>query len=531
MGQKSSSPLTIAVAANFLANEIRDSLTVWFETLVLDANIVFCPHDSIIQQLLDQSSMLATADFAVILLGVEKWCFRDNAISSQVATENFETFFQSIRTAIGYSFTLPLLIISCPLFAATQLDETIIAVENELAQRLNSLPNVEHISCAELLEYYPTAIYDDYFTHNAYALEDYPYSKLCFATLGTMVARRIYTRFQVRCKVIVVDCDNTLWSGVCAEQGPLGITIDHGNRALQELLLRQQEYGRLLCLCSKNQELDVMAVFDQHPNMILKLEHITAHRINWLSKAENLLSLSKDLGLSLDTFLFLDDDAFECASVTALCSDVKTIQMPENNTAFRAFLMHVWELDKPVITIEDQRRSLYYRQNAERDRAQGSTSSLDDFIESLDLKVRIELLDAKEVPRAVQLMQRVNQFNLNGVRLSSTELMNYKTTGSCYTVHACDRFGDYGFVGLVICGKCRESLKVHSLLLSCRALGRGVEQRLQFFLEDKGNKEGCVKIEFDYLSTQRNVPMLNFLQDFEATQTSFEISSMVQNGI
>jgi hypothetical protein len=110
MRQKSSSPLTIAIAAKFLANEIRDSLTAWLKTLDIDANVVFCPHDSTIQQVLDRSGILATADFAVILLGIEKWCCSDNAMSSDVAAKNFDIFLQAIRAAIKCSISLPTLL-------------------------------------------------------------------------------------------------------------------------------------------------------------------------------------------------------------------------------------------------------------------------------------------------------------------------------------------------------------------------------------------------------------------------------------
>src|SRR5204863_3469588 len=131
-----------------------------------------------------------------------------------------------------------------------------------------------------------------------------------FAALGTSVARRIQALRQPLCKVIVVDCDETLWNGVCGEVGPRGVEIDSGRRRLQEFLIEQSRLGTLICVASKNNEDDVEAVFDGQ-QMPLTREHIAAWRVNWRPKPENLRELSEELHLGLDSFVFVDDNPIE----------------------------------------------------------------------------------------------------------------------------------------------------------------------------------------------------------------------------
>ena len=119
--------------------------------------------------------------------------------------------------------------------------------------------------------------------------------------------------------MIVLDCDNTLWKGVCGEDGPLGIEVTAPYRALQEFMIGQMNAGMLLCLCSKNNEKDVLDVFDQRTDMLLKREHLVSWRINWNSKSENIKSLAKELNLGLDSFIFIDDNPVDCADVKINC--------------------------------------------------------------------------------------------------------------------------------------------------------------------------------------------------------------------
>ncbi|MGA8428305.1 MAG: HAD-IIIC family phosphatase [Candidatus Sulfotelmatobacter sp.] len=326
-----------------------------------------------------------------------------------------------------------------------------------------------------------------------------------------MVARCIHKRFKESRKVIVVDCDNTLWSGICGEADSETLNIGGGNLMLQEILVRQSKRGQLVCLCSKNDESDVFAAFDRQPGMVLKRENLTSHRINWQPKTDNLRSLSEELRLGLDDFIFIDDDRFECESVRALCPTVRTIQVPHDQDEFSRLLLQIWDFDKAPVTEEDTKRALYYRQNAERDRALGMSPTLVDFLASLDLKVEILPLTVADAARVSQLLRRVNQFNLNGIQRSVSELIGLIGETPCYTIRAADRFGDYGLVGVVVYRRWDHALHVETLALSCRSLGRGVEGHLKAHFAETARSLKSTGLSFEMRTTTKNGPLRTFL--------------------
>ena len=190
-------------------------------------------------------------------------------------------------------------------------------------------------------------------------------------------------------KVLVLDCDQTLWKGVSAEDGVSGVVVDAPRRAIQEFALRQRAAGVLICLCSKNVEEDVYAVLDGHPDMLLRREHVTAARINWESKSANLRALARELNLGLDSFVFLDDSAVECAEVRARAPEVLTLALPEDASRIASFLDHVWAFEGAAGTKEDAKRAELYRQEAERGALRQSAASFGDFIAGLGLEVKL----------------------------------------------------------------------------------------------------------------------------------------------
>src|SRR5439155_295703 len=153
-------------------------------------------------------------------------------------------------------------------------------MEDLLVSELEEIPGVHVIASSQLFDLYPVSNYDD---PHADRVGHIPYTPAFFTALGTMIARRIHNIRSAPHKVIVLDCDQTLWKGVCGEDGPLAVEVDVPRRSLQEFMIAQRSAGMLLCLCSKNAEEDVTAVFDRNSGMVLRAEHIVASRVNWRS--------------------------------------------------------------------------------------------------------------------------------------------------------------------------------------------------------------------------------------------------------
>ncbi|MEM7344748.1 MAG: amino acid adenylation domain-containing protein, partial [Chloroflexota bacterium] len=332
-------------------------------------------------------------------------------------------------------------------------------------------------------------------------------------------------------KVIVLDCDNTLWGGVCAEDGPLRVQLDGPWRALQAFMVEQVKAGRLICLCSKNQEADVFAVFDQRPDMVLQRQHLVAWQINWQPKSESIKALANELQLGLDSFLFLDDNPLECAEVQANLPDVLTLTLPSNPQDIPHFLAHSWAFDHHQATETDQQRTKLYQQNRQREILREQSLTYGDFLAQLAVQIDIAAMQPSQVNRVAQLTQRVNQFNTTTQRRSETDIQQLikQPDIEIATVSVQDRFGDYGLVGLLILKFQSNRLVVDTFLLSCRALGRGVEHHMLVYLAQQALDQGLPVIEIACYATARNQPIFDFLQTTSAfwddTRSTFMVES------
>jgi FkbH-like protein len=340
-----------------------------------------------------------------------------------------------------------------------------------------------------------------------------PYTEKYFVAMGTALARRIAAVSLVPFKAVAMDCDNTLWEGICGEDGPAGVSLGAGRRALQEFLLRQREEGMLLALASKNNLSDVMETFSQHPEMPLRPEHCSAMRVNWEPKPGNIAEIAGELGLGVDSFIFMDDSAKECAEMREEQPQVLTLELPGELLADAAktqhFLDHLWAFDRLGVTAEDRQRAASYERAREFGQAFQSAHSLEEFMATLELRVAIEPVAEGQLARVAQLTQRTNQFNFTTVRRSESEIRQLLGTQECVAVTVRDRFAEYGLTGAVIYSVGGETLRVDSFLLSCRVLGRGVEHAVMAYL---GSRPGVRFVEVTLAPSRKNQPALQFLR-------------------
>ncbi|WP_422506467.1 FkbM family methyltransferase [Stenotrophomonas sp. GZD-301] len=313
-------------------------------------------------------------------------------------------------------------------------------------------------------------------------------------------------------KVLVVDCDNTLWQGLCAEDGPRGVTITPALRRWQAFLVAQRRAGVILCLCSRNVPEDVWAVFAQHPDMLLRAEDIALARIGWAPKSTLIAEIAAELDLSIDSLVFVDDNPAECLQVGSAHPGVSCLVFPQQAAQIDAFWRHTWGLDLLRRSPGGTDRVELYRQEGERKAFRRAHGGLEAFVEGLQLVVELERIGAGHGARVAELAQRTNQFNLHA-RLRSKEavtayLQQPQVHG--WIVRARDRFGDYGVVGACYGELAGDVFVVENILLSCRVLGRGVEQRLGQLLaaalEGMGVRQGQLQAQ----RTVRNVPAASF---------------------
>lgn len=308
-----------------------------------------------------------------------------------------------------------------------------------------------------------------------------------------------------------MDCDNTLWSGVCGESGPLGVVIAAPRRAFQQFLMDRRAEGFLLCLFSKNGPEDVEAVFRENPDMLIPREAFIHAAVNWDAKSSSLRSIATKLGLGLDSFLLLDDNPAEIAEVAANDPAALAICLPENPRELPGFLDHLWVLDRTTFTAYDATRADFYQHEAGREELRARTSSFTEFLEGLQLEMEVTPL--ADLARASQLTQRTNRFNANPQPLDEARLASMVRGARAELMQVRDRFGDYGTVGMTLCRVDGQRLLVEGFLLSCRALGRGVEQRMLSHLGALAKNYGLTETAIRFTDTGRNRPCRDFLEN------------------
>ena len=454
-------------------------------------------------------------------------------VSSSISTEKKASLEETIKDfgkaliASAESTAVPYLVCLCPASSKVNSDPERSSfyneMENLLADYLDKVNGIHLLKASALTAKYPVT---DYYDPRGDKSGSVPYTPEYYTALGTTIARKINALKTLPYKVIVLDCDRTLWNGICGEDGAEGVTIDLAYQKLQEFMVAQSEAGMLLCLCSKNNEADVWKVFDHH-QMPLQRQHLVQWRINWQAKSENIKSLAQELNLGLDSFIFIDDNPLECAEVQANCPQVLTLQLPEQTDKIPNFLDHIWAFDRLQNTAEDKQRTALYQQNVKRESFRQETITFTDFLAGLKLQVNIAPMSAQQLARVVQLTQRTNQFNFTTIRRSESEIQQLLDSGiECLIVEVSDRFGDYGLVGAILFGVSDKVLKIDTFLLSCRALGKGIEHQMLASLGTIAQDRGLEKIDIAYASTPKNQPALNFLENIadvvkEKTESSW----------
>ena len=340
------------------------------------------------------------------------------------------------------------------------------------------------------------------------------------AALAGLVARNVAAYRGIARKVVVLDLDNTLWGGVVGEAGLKGLALGEDGIGLafqdfQRELLRLHDAGILLTIASKNNPDDALEVLDQHSGMILKREHFAAMRINWQDKVTNVRELAEELNLGIDSFVFLDDNPVERAWIRQGLPMVLVPELPEDPVFRPGFLRRAALFSRIRVTEADIRRAESYTAEKRRKEVQATASSFDDFLASLDQAITVEPVHEGSLARAVQMCQRTNQFNLTTKRYTAADLerMLRDADTEAYTLSVRDRFGDSGITGLGILSLHGETAELDSLLLSCRVLGRKIEDAFLSVLARRARERGARYLVGRYVPSARNAQVASFYPD------------------
>jgi len=351
-----------------------------------------------------------------------------------------------------------------------------------------------------------------------YDMRRYYWTKQPFSEGGTLrLATQLWAGIRALTagpkKVLVVDLDNTLWGGVVGETGPLGVALGdspdgEGFRAFQAHLKDLTRRGIILAVASKNNPDDAREVFDKNPDMILRLDDFAAFEACWDPKAVSLARIAETLSLGLDSLVFFDDNPAEGELIRQALADVEVVDVPADPGEYvRALQAGGW-FETTGLTGDDVARSTQYAVERKRRELQQSFVSLDDYLRSLEMWGDVREIDDTDLMRVVQLLAKTNQFNLTTRRHTRQDVLELiGTPGSiAMTLRARDRFGDHGLVSVLIGVPSGEpnTILIDTWLMSCRVIGRTVEQFFFGVFVERSRELGYHRIAGEYIPTKKN---------------------------
>jgi FkbH-like protein len=316
-------------------------------------------------------------------------------------------------------------------------------------------------------------------------------------------------------KCLVLDLDNTLWGGVIGDDGVEGIQLGHGHAAgeaflgFHEFCLRLRERGILLAVCSKNEEAAALLPFSQHPATLLRREHFAAFYANWQDKPANLRAIARHLNIGLDALVFVDDNPFERALVRRELPEVAVPELPEDPAHFAATISRAGYFESLGLTPEDLERARHYQANQAREDLRSSVTDLDSYLRSLGMELRYRPFDEGNLQRITQLILKTNQFNVTTRRHTAEDLrlMMQDPQAITFQFHLKDDFGDNGTIALLIAFVREKTLVIDTWLMSCRVLGRRVEDAVLSLVVEEAKRRHLDSIQGEYRPTAKNTPV------------------------
>lgn len=515
----------ISVLSNTTVHQLKDILEYQLRSNKIAANVVVGDYDNIVQDSLQHQDSKAVLIFYELANIVESLPFEIELMGQEKIDELYQKISSEVEFILQNLKNTPLVVMSkfshAPFsFSSARPLQKLENLCNQLNRKLVSL--AENSSNLKLLEI--DKIYAALSINEAIDLRYFYSSKMLYSIqFHKEYCQLVFPHFLslagLAKKAIVLDCDNTLWKGILGEDGFDSIEMSKSTpsgkayREVQLLLKSLSKQGVLLNLCSKNNPEDVEQVLNEHPDMSISQEELIIKKVNWQDKVTNIQEIAKELNIGLDSLVFIDDSDFEVNFVRENLPQVSVFQVPKKAYLYPAMVREISNLFfKDENSNEDQKRTQMYKEELARKSEKESFSSLDDYISSLDLKVNFHINDLEQVSRLAQMTQKTNQFNLTTKRYAEQEMENFILSDHhlVMSIDISDKYGDYGITGLAI-GKIENQIaEIDTLLMSCRILGRRIEEVFFDEIVQTFKEYSCKLINSCFLPTHKNAQVSNY---------------------
>lgn len=523
--QKGDCNFKIKILTNITINNIKEILELCLWNNNISAKIEIGEYDNIIQE------SLSDEDFDCVIVFWELWNLFPNIQSKieSLSENEYQKVINKIQDDIDYLLNN---LSSCNQLIINKFQEIpyqridfnnnrfsrlINIANNKLESSKNK--NLKIIDCSQI--HLHSSLSKTIDRRGTYGSKNI-FTPTFLRHYAYIVAQNIIKDKGFGKKVLILDCDNTLWKGIIGEDGFNNIDIDINSNYgsiyndIQWLVKSLLGRGIIICLCSKNNEEDVIKVIDEHKDMVIRKEDIVKIMANWEPKHKNIIEISNSLNLALDSFVFIDDSDFEINLVKKELPEVTSLLVPKKLSDYPFFLINVMNsFFDGKVTEEDSNRTKMYQAEESRKKAYASSSSIDDYLRSLKMKMYFYENPAEQIERIVQMTQKTNQFNLATIRMSLNEV-DAQISSKDFIVYSFsleDIYGDSGITGVCFVNVSGKIAIIQNFLLSCRVLGRSAEN---VFLDEVLKslfKKNINEIRAAYKMSKKNIQVKEFYEN------------------
>lgn len=535
--QTSALPLRVACAASYTFDSIRPALQLQALRAGIALHLYSAPFAQGLRNLIDPASELSAfkPDVVIVAMRPADDCpalyHSFNSLAAQEVNRLADDWLdrlQSALTAFRARSTARVLIQNCerPAWPALGIaDATAAHSQAAVIARINAglQDMATQVKNACVMDY------DSLIAHHGRSkwvdprlalLARMPVAPAQLWALAGFYVRHIRPLVGLAKKVLVLDADNTLWGGVIGDTGIEGIALgpDYPGNAFvlfQQRILDLHRRGVLLCIASKNEPGVVEDAIARHPNMVLRPEHFAGIKANWSDKPGNLRQLAEELNLGIDSFVFMDDSPVECALMREALPAVLTVQLGDDPAHHARALEDLDCFEQWTVTEEDRQRGALYAADAGRRAAAATAVDMPTFLRQLEMRLSISVDDAMQSGRVAQLTQRTNQFNMNAIRCTDADIGKFRESAGHHVLAArlVDRFGDNGIIGAALVERSGVEWRLPVFLMSCRVLGRTVEQCFLKWIAGFARAAGATRLVGLFKPTVKNQPFAGFYQD------------------
>ena len=518
-------PVRLGIASNGTSDFIRDAVIATAPRYGLAVSCLASGYDQFLQESVSPDSALhrAAPDAVLIALDWRSLPLRaapGNLAAAQACITATLDLFDEIREAIHRNSGAVCIVQNL----AAPAEALFGSFDRQLEGTLRSMIDVVNTCLAERLRDSTDLLFDvaslaqtvglaQWHSPGEWNFAKLPFSQDFVPLYADHVCRLLAAQRGLSRRCLVVDLDNTLWGGAIGDDGLQGILIGQGDPVaeahynLQQYLVTLREGGIVLAVSSKNEEDAARLPFREHPDMLLREDHFAVFRANWNDKATNIQAIAASLSLGLDAIVFVDDNPFERELVRRALPGVAVPEMPDDPALYARTLAAAGYFEAVTYSEEDRKRASYYAANAERVKLQQQVGDVASYLASLKMEIDLQPFNEIGRSRIAQLINKSNQFNLTTRRYTENDVAQFERDPSLLTlqVRLRDRLGDNGMISVVICRWVDAEVgEIDTWLMSCRVLGRGVEQAVLCELLEHARRRGIRILRGAYIPTGRN---------------------------